>query len=244
MRRSTSAPRPTRTGSSRAASRSATTTGSRWTGSSLTIHAEGDPRVDRQLALAREAFRQGVPSFGSCFACQLAVTAAGGHCVRSPLGREFGVSRKILLTADGRAHPMFDGKAPVFDAFTSHEDEVAALPSGASLLASNGWSEVQAVDVQHERGRFWAVQYHPEYDPGEVAALGRLRADALIEQGRFEGHRDAEAWCEMLDALDDAPTRTDLRFRLAIDDDLLEPPVRTREAHNWLTHLVRPGCRG
>ena len=212
-----------------------------WTGSSLTVHDDGDDRVLRQIELAREAYRQGVPCFGSCFAAQLAVVAAGGRCARSPRGREFGVSRKILLNDEGRAHPMFAEKAPVFDAFTSHEDEIVELPRDATVLASNGWSRVQAVDVRHERGRFWAVQYHPEYDPHEVAALGRLRAPGLIEQGRFLDVDDASAWSSRMQALGDAPERSDLRFAFAADDDLLLAERRAIEARNWLEQQVRGG---
>lgn len=38
-----------------------------WTGCSLTVF-EDDPRVHTQIEFCREAFRAGVPSFGSCWA--------------------------------------------------------------------------------------------------------------------------------------------------------------------------------
>jgi hypothetical protein len=50
-----------------------------WTGSNLTIHRD-TPAVRQQLDLARAAFAAGVPSFGSCWAVHIAVTAAGGAC--------------------------------------------------------------------------------------------------------------------------------------------------------------------
>ena len=147
-----------------------------WTGSSLTIHQDDDPRVRRQVELARAAYASDIPSFGSCWAAQLAVVAAGGRCAASPKGREFGISRRIALTAAGRAHPMYRGKPAVFDAFTSHADEVVVLPAAGELLASNAFSRVQAVAVA-ARGAFWAVQYHPEYDLHEVARLCVFRMD-------------------------------------------------------------------
>ena len=58
-----------------------------WTGSSLTIHHDDDPRVARQIAFAREAYDAGVASFGSCWAAQLAVVAAGGHLPEGGPGR-------------------------------------------------------------------------------------------------------------------------------------------------------------
>ena len=47
-----------------------------WTGCSLTIF-DDDPRVHRQVELARSAYEKGIPSFGSCWGVQMAVFAAG-----------------------------------------------------------------------------------------------------------------------------------------------------------------------
>ena len=75
-----------------------------------------------------------------------------GAVRRIPRGREMGIARKIALTPEGRAHPLYIGKASVFDAFISHEDEITHLPPGAVNLASNAFTRVQAVSVVH-RGR-------------------------------------------------------------------------------------------
>jgi len=208
-----------------------------WTGSSLTIRDAADARVTRQIAFARKAYEAGVPSFGSCWAAQLSVVAAGGRCARSPRGREFGVSRKITLSREGRAHPLFGGKPEVFDALTSHEDEVVALAPGATLLASNAWSRVQAVDVDHRRGRFWAVQYHPEYDLHEVASLCRLRADELVAQGSFGDRAAADRAVEQMEALHADPSREDLAAALDVGPAVLDEDLRTREVRNWLASL-------
>jgi GMP synthase (glutamine-hydrolysing) len=207
-----------------------------WTGSSLTIHAD-DPRVARQLELARGAYRAGVPAFGSCWAAQLSVVAAGGRCARSPKGREFGISRRITLSDEGRRHPLFAGKPAVFEGFTSHEDEVVTLAPGSTRLAGNEWSRVQAVAVEHAGGRFWAVQWHPEYDLHEVASLCRLRADELVAQGRFEGRADADAWIERAEALHASPHDAELARELDASPELLDFEQRTREAANWLASL-------
>jgi GMP synthase (glutamine-hydrolysing) len=212
-----------------------------WTGSSLTIQDAGDPRVRRQVELARAVFAAGVPSFGSCWAAQISVTAAGGRCAGNPRGREFGVARRIRLTAEGRAHPLYAGKADLFDAFTSHADEVAELCEGAELLASNAWSRVQAVSVARGRGRFWALQYHPEYDLHEVAALCRLRRRELVAQGSFPDEAAADAHIEQLEALYADPGRRDLAEALGIGPELLDPELRTLEVRNWLRSLARRG---
>jgi GMP synthase (glutamine-hydrolysing) len=207
--------------------------GAVWTGSSMTVHHD-TPAVRNQLELARTLYRAGVPCFGSCWAAQIAITAAGGRCEPNPKGREFGLARKIALTEAGRAHPMYRNKPAVFDGLTSHEDHIVELPPGAALLASNAFSPVQAVDVTHERGSFWAVQYHPEYELADVAALSIARQAQLIRQGSLRDEADAARWREELLALHAQPSRTDLRYRLAIDDDVLAPSVRMRELENWL----------
>lgn len=209
-----------------------------WTGSSLTIHVESDPRVRRQLELAREVYAAGVPSFGSCWAAQLSVAAAGGRCDANPKGREFGVSRRIALSEAGRAHPMYRGKAPVFDAWTSHADHVVALCDGGTLLASNEWSRVQSVSVTRDGGRFWALQYHPEYDAHEVASLCRLRQQELIAQGTLADEAAAADYIARLEALHADPANDALATSLGVEPALLDFAQRTREVANWLASLT------
>lgn len=217
--------------------------GAVWTGSSLTIHHEHDPRVRRQVDLARALLETGVPCFGSCFAAQLAAVATGGACARNPRGREFGVARRIALSAAGRGHALYRGKPAVFDAFTSHADEVVKLPAGAKLLASNDFSRVQAVHVEHGRASFQALQYHPEYDPREVAALCRLRRDELVAEGRFESAGAADRYAAQLEALHASPEDEALTAALPAEAALLDEGARTAEVRNWLETGVRPGLR-
>ncbi len=213
-----------------------------WTGCSLTVF-EDDPRVRAQIELARAAYAAGVPSFGSCWAAQIAVVAAGG-CVRpNPRGREMGIARKIALTPEGRGHPMYVGKASVFDAFISHVDEVTHLPPGAVLLASNAFTHVQAVAVTHRGGTFWGLQYHPEYDLHEMARLTFCRLDKLVSLGFFKDREAGLDYVDKLETLHGDPTRTDLAWLLGVDDDVVNADVRTIEVRNWIERLVLPSRR-
>ena len=72
--------------------------------------------MQRQIELAKAVFAAGVPCFGSCWGLQVGVAAAGGTVVRDPRGREFGFARRIMLSAVGRDHAMFQGKPEVFEA--------------------------------------------------------------------------------------------------------------------------------
>ena len=213
-----------------------------WTGSNLTIHRD-TPAVRRQLDFARAAFAASVPSFGSCWAVHIAVTAAGGRCAANPRGREFGVARKIALTDAGRAHPLYADKPRAFDAFTSHEDHVVEVGPTTTVLAGNDFSPVQAVHVEHDSGVFWAVQYHPEYDLIDVAKLGILRGPQLTAQGFFADADDVASFLRQLEALHADRSRRDLAYRLGVDADVLDPRIRTREVRNWLDQLVKPKVR-
>jgi len=209
-----------------------------WTGSSLTIY-HTTPDVTRQVDLARELYKQGVPSFGSCWALQIASLAAGGTCRLNPKGREFGIARKITLNNAGRAHPLFANKPSVFDGFTSHFDDVESLPPGATLLAGNRITPIQAAIVEKDGTSFWSVQYHPEYDLSEIAALTRFRMDGLVESGYFENHQAANNFVADLETLHADPTRTDISWRLGLDEDVMDADIRTLEVKNWIENVLR-----
>jgi len=210
-----------------------------WTGCSLTIY-EDDPRVGPQIELAKAAFESKVPSFGSCWAAQIAVVAAGGIVRANPRGREMGIARKIGLTPEGRGHPLYIGKANVFDAFISHVDEITHLPPGAVLLASNAFTHVQAVSVTHKGGMFWGLQYHPEYDLHELARLTWCRIDKLVKLGFFRDRDAAESYVNLLETLHQDPGRKDIAWLLGIGDDVMNEDVRLTEVRNWIEQLVLP----
>ncbi len=210
-----------------------------WTGSSLTIF-KPDPKVTPQIEFARAAFEAGVPSFGSCWAAQIAVVAAGGLCAENPRGREMGIARKIELTPAGRAHPMYIGKRSVFDGFISHDDEITHLPQGGVLLASNTFTNVQSVAVTHNGGIFWGLQYHPEYDLHELARLCYCRKAKLVEKGFFLSMDDAQAFVDQLEALFEDPSRKDISWLLGIDEDIINEDLRKVEVRNWIDQLVIP----
>lgn len=205
-----------------------------WTGCSLCLHAVGDERVDRQVELAKRAFAAGVPQFGSCWAIQIAAVAAGGKVEANPRGREMGLARKILLTDEGRGHPMYRDKPPVFDAYICHLDEVTELPENATLLATNSFTRIQAAEVRHLNGVFWGVQYHPEYTLADMASLAHARKPALIREGFFPDDAAASHWVSRLQALHADQTRKDLSWGLAVDEDVLDDDVRQRELINWI----------
>jgi len=211
-----------------------------WPGCNLTVYHDDDPRVIKMQDLCDRAYEVGVPQFGSCWAAQLAVYVAGGEVKPNPKGREIGLARKVHLTDAGRKHPMYEGKPETFDGFISHDDEITKLSEGGEWLASNEFTRVQSVSVKYKKGTFWAPQYHPEYDLHEMARLIIAREEKLIKQNYFLTKEDLLAYSNDLEEIYNDNSRKDLRWKYAIDEDVLSDEIRQLEFVNWLKKQVVP----
>lgn len=207
------------------------------TGAPLHVYQDS-PEVRRQLAFMASVFASGTPSFGSCAGLQLAVAAAGGT-VRKMERMEAGISRRIAPTEEGRSHPLLRGRGPCWDAPAIHGDEVETLPADATLLASNAVSEVQAVEIRHDGGVFWGVQYHPELAPGEIAVALRRQASDIVDAGLAESVDDVERRADQLDVLQHDAGRTTALWALGVDHRFAEEECRRLELKNFLEHLAK-----
>ena len=214
-----------------------------WTGADLNINHRHVPSIVAQIELAAAAYEVGVPSCGSCWGIQIGAVAAGGTVEPNPRGREMGIGRKIVLTEEGRSHPMMEGKPVVFDGFESHYDMVVKVPDGGTVLAGNEFTPIQALAVTHKRGTFWGTQYHPEYNLHEMARLIVAREDVLTEQGFFANHEELQRMIDQMEQLYENPDSNNLRWQLGIDDDILSEEIRRIDFRNWLNNLVLPYIR-
>lgn len=211
-----------------------------WTGCNLSIYDEEDVSVRKQIELAKLCYEIGIPSFGSCWGLQMSVVAAGGKVEANPKGKEMGIARKIKLTSEGEAHPMFQGKPSVYEAYISHDDIVTDVPEGGVVLSSNEFTPVQALAVTHKKGTFWSVQYHPEYSLHEMACLIIAREEKLIKGGFFKNPNELKDLVDKMKSLFKEPGRKDLRWQLVIDDDVLSDEIKECEVRNWINELVLP----
>ena len=162
----------------------------------------------------------GPPVLAVCFGAQLAAVALGGSAARNPNGWEIGTGT-VDLNSSGLADPLFEGLPARIEIQSSHEDAITALPPGATLLAGNDASEVQA--FAHGR-RLRAVQFHPEATGGIIRTLIRIRRAGLEEDARTRLGGDPEGG------------------RLHVDR--LERSVRESEhgrriLENWVRRFVR-----
>jgi GMP synthase (glutamine-hydrolysing) len=209
------------------------------TGSALNVY-DGGPAIEPQIELARAVMKAKTPLFGSCWGLQVVTVAAGGTVRANPKGREIGIGRRIALTPAGRGHPMYAGKASVFDAVTVHLDEVETLAPGTTVLAANAQSGVQAAEIRQDGATAWCVQYHPEFSLADMAAIVRRYGRRLMNEGFFADEAARDDYVADLVALDRAPDDKPLAWRYGIDATVLNPRVRTAEIANWITHQVLP----
>ena len=127
-------------------------------------------------------------------AAQTAVAAAGGGVCRGELTRR-ALHQPKDSTTQARVQPAFEGKPEVFDAFTSHDDEITELATAFGF-------DDRLVGIQVTRScrpRLLVCAYHPEHDrraygglcrwtpkliPAGVAPLDESTARAYIDDHR------------------------------------------------------------
>lgn len=170
------------------------------------------PWLSAEKLLIGDAVRAGVPYWGACLGVQLLAASLGARVYTGP-APEVGVL-PVMLTAEGRSDPVFQGLPPEFPTLQWHGDTFD-LPDGATLLASS-----PAYPNQAFRFGQWAygVQFHVEVSEpmaaewagvpayGEYAdrVLGAGGIDRLM--GDFRDHQAGmraiarsmfEAWVEL-----------------------------------------------
>jgi GMP synthase (glutamine-hydrolysing) len=121
-----------------------------------------------------------------------------------------------------------------------HLDKVCTLPADARVLAGNEACAVQAAEYADGERSFWGVQYHPEYDLSQIAALFSRSAERLVASGFAATVADAEGIAADFRTLHRDAQRKDLAWRYGIGPDILEPHRHRREFANWLRMMVLP----
>jgi GMP synthase-like glutamine amidotransferase len=119
------------------------------------------PWLPDERALLRDAVDRGIPVFGICLGGQL-LAAANDGVVELGETTEIGLSF-IERTAEGEADPVIAaiGAGPRIPAAQWHQDHVAVLPPGATLLLTNDACRVQGYRLGTNA---YGFQLHPELD--------------------------------------------------------------------------------
>ena len=125
----------------------------------------------------RQAAAVDVPQVGICFGHQILAEALGGKVVKSDKG--WGVGRH---TYDVVTCPAFIPEAcpPAISAAVSHQDQVIALPPGASVIAASDFTPFAG--LYYPETPALSFQCHPEFDDTYSAALYTSRRDRLGDE--------------------------------------------------------------
>ena len=119
---------------------------------------------------------------------------------------------------------------------------MATLPPGATVLASNEVSAVQAATISDGSRSFWGVQYHPEFDFAAVAAIIAIRVERHLNEGLARSAEEVAGIVADFRDLSRDAARKDLAWRYGVGPDVLDPKLRTAEFGNWLTAEVLPAA--
>lgn len=150
--------------------------------------SEAEPWSEALKPWLVEARERGVALLGVCYGHQLMAAAFGGQSGYHPDGREVG-TRRLRLTAAGRADPLFGALPTAFPAQLTHSQSVLTAPPGAEVLADNDHDPFQAL---RHGPRQWSVQFHPEFSEAVMRAYLAHQREALADQGNDPGARLAE----------------------------------------------------
>ncbi|WP_417517508.1 glutamine amidotransferase-related protein [Minwuia sp.] len=139
------------------------------TGSRFGVY-DDEPWIPPLMAFIRDAAAARVPILGICFGHQIVAEAMGGKAVKSPRGWGAGIHRYCFA---------MDGTERILPMLVSHQDQVVAVPPGATVL---GGSDHCPFGVLEYDAPILTVQFHPEFDPALSASILRERAGITIPE--------------------------------------------------------------
>ena len=154
------------------------------------------PWIEPLKAFLRACVAARVPVVGICFGHQILAEALGGKAVKSDKGWGLGVQDYERVARAG----WMDGLPERFAVRALHQDQVVALPPGATVLARSPHCEFAALAYgEPESPDAVSLQPHPEFGPAFMDELLALRAGTA-----FPLEAAAEARASLVRPVEDA----------------------------------------
>jgi GMP synthase-like glutamine amidotransferase len=122
------------------------------------------PWIPKLESLIQDIYAIKRPLVGVCFGHQIIAQALGGQVTKYSGG-----------WATGTTVYQFKGREVKLNAW--HQDQVVALPPGASVLGGNGFCKNAMLSYGHH---VFTVQPHPEFDTGVINGLLEFRAKGNV----------------------------------------------------------------
>jgi GMP synthase-like glutamine amidotransferase len=160
------------------------------------------PWIEPLKAFLRDCVAAQVPVVGICFGHQLLAEALGGRAVKSDAGWSLGVQDYEVV-----ARPVWMTHVPDrFAVRALHQDQVVALPDGATVLARSPRCAIAAVAYgDPDAPSAVTLQPHPEFGPEFMDELIRLRAGTVFPADQAEAARatlarpvDSHTWARLI----------------------------------------------
>lgn len=120
----------------------------------------------------RAIYRAGKPLIGICFGHQIIANALGGHAEKSARGWGAGI-RTIPVT---NTSDIIPADCASLDLLYMHQDQVTALPEGATTLMGDEFCPIAAYSIGDQ---VLCFQGHPEFTHSVVDAIIDLREDEI-----------------------------------------------------------------
>lgn len=153
------------------------------TGSPAGVY-DPEPWMAPLMDFIRWTAASGVPQVGICFGHQAMAQALGGQVVKSDKGWGLGRHTYARLT-----HAPWMGDAPPerFALAVSHQDQVVALPPGATVTAASDFCPYAG--LSYVQGPAISFQGHPEFSDVFAAALyehrrGKPLSDSQVDEAQ------------------------------------------------------------
>ncbi len=138
------------------------------TGSPASVN-DDMPWIAKLTEVVRNVLERNQPLFAACFGHQLVAKVLGANVVRNPLGWGHG-----LLSVERVHSAPWSGEEAGFALYGSHNEQVDALPEGATLLFhANGL----AVGGFQWGDSVFTIQHHPEMTHEFITDLVEEYAD-------------------------------------------------------------------
>lgn len=140
---------------------------------------DGLPWIEPLKDFLRACVAARVPVVGICFGHQILAEALGGRAVKSDRGWGLGVQDYEIVARPG----WLAGIPDHFAVNALHQDQVVALPDGATVLARSAHCAYAAIAYgDPEAPDAISLQPHPEFGAGFMDELLALRAGTAFAQ--------------------------------------------------------------
>ena len=155
------------------------------------------PWIHGLLAFIRKAHHANVRMIGVCFGHQAIAHALGGETKRSERGWGVGVHALDVVQSRSWMQPPQQHLRMIM----SHQDQVVALPPGATVLGRSEHCDVAMFEVGD---RMLGIQGHPEFSTKYAAAALETRLDLIpaelvvAARATFSDQTDAAAASEWI----------------------------------------------